>query len=467
MYGIHTFALAKRTKERDEVSRFLVYTFTGFAVLFGLETIIPSDGTPLVSFLVASSAGLAAIAASGYWILNYRQGGHVYVLVLTSYLVRMFFGIYVYTELDPGYFSGNGDYLLGHPEVEQSYRAARIVFDSLTNNTGLSFPFAFSLLNEGDSKNPLIHLWMGLFFVSGNSANAMDLAPFNAFHMAIAALGIVSLALNYGYPTRAAFLAGVTTAWYPFAFNSGLLWRDAIGFAFVVLSVALVSKFKMRNILSWPFFVGAVFLSFAHRTVYPVAIIMVNFLNIAKLRISQGAKSNNKTLIIGVGVIVVLVVIRLFSDYIFLYYSELYAADIIGRLIYLPILVMRAILGPFPWFDKLDQVMFWDRILDYAYHVLQLAVFLGIARHFRNFFSAPDMNIHAFVVFLGLAMLAPGIHTAYLAVSLPFAFARIFFVVRNLPGYLLVSLLLFLLFNVLFYLLGFSGIGISQSITGY
>lgn len=130
-------------------------------------------------------------------------------------------------------------------------------------------------------------------------------------------------------------------------------------------------------------------------------------------------------------------------------------------------LFLRAILGPFPWFDGLLPEMFWGRILDFAFHVIQLAIFLGIARNYRRFFRAPDLSIYAFMLFFGTAILAPGIHTAYLSVGLPFAFARVFSVVRNFWLYPLASLLLFLAFNAFFYLFGFSGRGLSQSITGY
>ena len=469
MYGMHTTKGATYAVKRDEVSSFLVFALTGFAVLFGTVMLFRYNGTPLDTFLVATAAGLAAIAVSGLWLLRCRQGGVVYVLVLSGYLVRVLFGIYVYNELDPYYFQGDGSYSWGHPEMELSFNAARITSNALASNDGFLLAFASSALNDGDSKNPLIHWWMGMFLMSTGSTNAMDLAAFNAFHMSIAALGIIALALNLGYPRRAAFLAGIVTAWYPFSFISSLLWRDAIGCAFVVLAIVLASKFKLRSLATWPLFTAAMFLSFSHRTVYPVVIFLASFLSVkmATQGTLQGNRSTKRTGYWFLGIVVTLVCSRLFSDYLFLYYSNFSVGAVLERIVFLPILLVRAILGPFPWFNELAPPMFWSRIFDYAFHVLQFAVLLGIAQHYRRFFRTPDISVYAFLLFFGTAMMAPGIHTAYLSVGLPFAFARIFSLTRNFSMYLIASFFFFMAFNVLFFVLGFSGAGFSQSITGY
>lgn len=469
MYDSRIIRYVKRADKRDEVSRFLVFAFMGFAVLFGVVILFRSNGTPLDSFVIACTAGFVAIAVSGLWLLRYPLGNVVYALMMCGYLARILFGIYVYTELDPGYFQGNGAYLWGHPEIELSFDAARIVFDSMTSNESFSLAVALAVLNEGDSKNPLIHWWMGLFLVSTGFDNAMDLAAFNAVHMSISALGLIALALNLGYSRRAAYLAGIVTAWYPFAFISSLLWRDAIGFTFVVLAVGLASQFKLRSVSTWYRLAGSLLLAFAHRTVYPVVILLSFFLSVSSS--AQGAskvtRGTKRKLIMFLGIFGTLVVTRVFSDYLFLYYSDEYVGTVLGRLMYFPILFARAVLGPFPWFNELPAMMFWDRIFEFAFHVLQLAVFLGIARHYRRFLQAPDMNVYAFLLFFGTAMLAPGTHTAYLSVGLPFAFARLFSFVRNFSLYLIASLFLFVIFNVLFFVFGFSGQGFSSSITGY
>lgn len=455
--------------KHDEISIFLVFALTGFAVLFGTVMLFQTNGIPLYTFWVSTAAGLSAIAVSGLWLLRYSQGSVIYVLVLSSYLVRILFGIYVYNELDPGYFEGDGSYKWGHNELELSFNAVRIVYYAMASNDGFTLAFAPTVLNEGDSKNPIIHWWMGSYLAISGSANAMDLSAFNAFHMLIAALGIIALSLNLGYSRRAAFLAGIVTAWYPFSFISSLLWRDGVGFAFVVVALVLARKFKFRRPSTWPLFAGAIFLSFFHRTVYPVVIVLAHFLSVQSSTQgnSQGNRSATKTVYWFLGIIISLVGSRLFSDYLFLYYSNFSVAAVLERIIFLPILFVRAILGPFPWFNDITPMMYWSRIFDYALHVLQFAVLLCIAQHYRRFFRAPDISIIAFLLFFGTSMLAPGIHTAYLSVGLPFALARIFSLTRNFSMYFFLSFFLFMAFNALFYVLGFSGEGFSQSLTGY
>lgn len=469
MYDMRSIASATHAAKQDEVGRFLVFALTGFAVLFGIVMLFRSNDAPLESLVVATTAGFAALAVSGFWLLRYRQGGTVYILLLTSYLARVLFGIYVYTALDPGYFQGAGAYLWGHPEIESSFEAARIVSEALTSNTDFSWAWAMSVLNEGDTKNPLIHWWMGLFLAAGKSTNAMDLAPFNAVHMSIAALGIIAFGLASGYSRRAALLAGILTAWYPFAFISSLLWRDAVGFLFVILSVMLASKFRPRNLSTWPHLVAAIFLSFANRTIYPIVILMSYFASASAPTqgVLRGSRSGRRKATWAVGLVVTLVAARLFSDYLFLYHTKFSASAVFERMLYLPILLVRAILGPFPWFNEHSPMEFWTRILEFAFHTLQLAVFLVIAQNYRRFFHAPDLHVYAFLLFFGTSMLAPGIHTAYLAVGLPFIFARVFSLVRSFPLYVISALCLFLIFNVLFYQAGLSGQGLSQEFTGY
>lgn len=451
--------------KRDYVSTFLLFAATGFLVLFTLVVFFRSSGTTLSSFLIASIAGLAAVAISGLWLLRSRQLVIAYFFVLIGYVVRMIVGISVYIELDPGYFGGDGTYNLGHPEIELGFRAARIVFDALSSTTDFSPAFALTVLNAGDTKNPIIAWWMGAFLFASGSANAMDLAAFNAVHMSVAALGIIGLALNLGYSKRAASLSGIMTAFYPFSFISSLLWRDAIGFLFVVLAICLVSQFKLRNPATWPHLALASFFAFGHRTIYPIVILLVSFLS-ARAG-SQKNFQGRSTVSWAVGIVTTLFISQLLSEYLFLYRPNFSIDDILERVVFLPILMLRAVLGPFPWFTELEPHMYWMRIFDYAFHTIQLAFLICIARNFRHFFHASDLGVYAFLLFFLSSLLAPGIHTAYLSIGLPFIFARIFSLVRDFWRYLLGSLMAFSLFNSLFFILGFSGMGISQSISGY
>lgn len=451
------------------VSAYILQCCLGLLAFFAISWLVGGDNSPLETLIVSVVSGFFALMLSSLWVLK-KRGYLVFLIVLLlAYLARILVGLVAYLDIDPGYFSGSGAYLVGHPEIELSYHAASKIFDYLSGNDSSFSILWLGVLNEGESKNPIIHWWMGFFLTSLGSVNSLNLMAFNSFHHCLAGLGITALAIHYGYPHRSAQLAGLLTAWIPWSFPASLLWRDSIGIFFIVFAFALLTIFNFRKPTSYLWLFLSMFLVFAHRTVYPAIVLAVALFEATQhgLRPLSRIGLQRKMAGLLIGLICATGLVLGFGDIFLMYKTDFNIGSLLSRLISLPLLLLRAIFGPFPWLQLDSSILSWERISDYGFHVLQLAAFLVVLAKPRSFAKSINPMTLAFAFFFVFAILAPGIHTSYLAISLPFLLPYAITLANGFHRYVALSLVIFLVANALYFAIGLSGLGLVMEITGY
>lgn len=444
----------------------LIWATAGTAVFFLLYGLTAPGLNPSGTLAAASLSGLCGVIVCSLPFRCYRNFRILLLLLVAAYVLRLLVGIWVYLdEKDGDYFSGNGSYqyhALDH-EFYWTYKHATQAADILSRESG-----KVSVISRRDDKNLNIHLWMGSFLAVGGSRHALDLAPFNAFHHLFAGILMISLALACGYPLRIAFLSGALTAWIPWAFAASVMWRDSVGFAWMVLSVAIICLGR-----ELPFVAGllvampAAYLAWSDRSPYFLAAILITLLSVLWDRpnlLPEGpwklAKRIFTATLLAVGVLLLWHYISAVS----FEGHELQASgeSLSHRLLVSPLLVLRALAGPFPWFFEENSGL---RLFDYLFHVMQLGVFLICVTNFRRI--GFNLLTYSAAIFWTLGFMGGGVHTAYLAVAYPFVLPSVLNTGASLPRYLLISGALFVVANTAYILSGLSGSGLIMNLTGY
>lgn len=438
--------------------------------LYFISFVLRFGGHPAVTLLVAIVAGGVAVWVMTSWVTKYTNGGRTRLFIVFAYLARIVVGVFLYLTLDSNYFSGSGNYIDNNWEYYLTYNAAVKASNSLLVSGEWRW---WEIFDIGETKNPAIHMWMGTFLSMSSSENAMDLAVFNSFHHVLAAIIVAAIALHNNYSVRASFLSAIVIAWLPWSFPASIMWRDEVGFGFIALALLLLAIARKIGYLGIPFLGLACWLAFIDRSEY-VAVFLLMFFLSKLLPALRNAFDKHGIIVwiavLGLTVTVGFVSASYFQTVVFVGQDDSIGESLSQRILTFPILLLRAILGPFPWFLSVgeyeDSIQY--KIFDYAYHVLQFAVLIVLVRNWRIcLLDNTNLLVLAFLGIWTLGVIAPGVHTAYLAVGLPFILPAIFERQIVFHRYLYVALTFFVSANVLFVLSGLSGSGLSQVITGY
>jgi hypothetical protein len=444
----------------------LAQAAAGFALYFFIYASLTGNGSPSTTLVAATLGGAAGLVISGLWIWRIPSALGVQALFLLAFLARLFVGIMLQETIDPNYFDSEGRLVEPNSEYRLTYEAAVKVLRALSFTDSVHWN---SILNSGDTKNPFIHWWMGVYLYSAGSDNALDLAVFNSYHHVLGGMFIGGLGVALGYHRRASLIAGVAVAWLPWSFPANIMWRDEVGFAFLTTGLAAL----VASRASWamlPLAAGGAYLAYAHRPVYGAIYIMLYFFAAIKQRqlsfgvtLDTGRKSFYAAAAVGIIILISL------PDVIFGYRGQFELNEYSSRLLFMPLLILRAIIGPFPWFGVADAegIARFIPMFDYGFHVIQLAVLVILACNRREFWSGLDICRAAFILIALAAVVAPGVHTAYLAVGLPFLFPFLMSLRISFAKYILGALSAFVIINALYVVLGLRGIGIAQEYTGY
>jgi len=135
------------------------------------------------------------------------------------------------------------------------------------------------------------------------------------------------------------------------------------------------------------------------------------------------------------------------------------------RLITFPLLVLRALAGPFPWL--VGSAYDTYTLFDYLYHVLQFALFLIYVVKRKTILKRINILTYAGVLFWVIGFIAGGVHTAYLALAFPFVIPQVLDTETSLLKYFLISAVCFVISNIIYISLGLVGSGFVIGTTGY
>lgn len=442
-----------------------------FSVLIGLIVYLvlyylfnlPTD-PPLASLIVSAISGLIGVLISIWWIFRIRR---LYaVLIILAYISRIIVGVVLYVGImDNDYFQGNGVYKNKNYEFSHNYfnavKASKLIKQNHTILPSKVIP------DYNVYKDRNIQTWMGIYLAIGNSKNAMDFAAFNSFHHIIAGIFIILLGFVFKLDVSNSIRAGTLVTWIPWAFPSSLLWRDSIGFAFVCIAIFLIfyssnMKWKIWQIL---FYVFSFFLASSVRTAYGLLILILIPVSLY-YKYYRLEKINWK---VALFFFIIFVVISSLMPYLeslffFRYEETLVYKDPLKRIISFPLLVLRGLAGPFPWqYNYENSFVFFD----YFYHVFQFSVMLLFLKYSKISSKIVNPVFLTFFLFWFLGTMAIGVHTAYLAVSLPFLILITPLRMIELSKYFIVILFIFIIVSLLYSISGFYGRGLIIKSTGY
>ena len=448
----------------------LLCTIAGTIVFFVLYSLLSLSESPLVTFMSAFFSGLIGLIVSSKWIIGNKWGNKATVFILLAYIARIIVGLYMYLDINPDYFESDGDYVYDRWDYRWTYEFAMRVTDSVLLDH-VYLPINIPHMDE--DKNANIHTWMGYFMASGNSHNALDLTPFNAFHHALAGFFMIAISLARRYSYHTASLVGIATAWIPWGFSASIMWRDSVGFAWVVLAIMLLTIAKDYSVLiKLMTLVVAMFLGYSDRKIYILIIFVCGVYIYATSKNSELNlfKHINRYSAIKTSSLILLFII-LFSliDRQFFGDGVNFGLDIIYRIYTLPLLIIRGIAGPFPWVNT-DIDFIWahrDAMFDYAFHVFQLAIFIVIASRWEYASNKDDFLFLTAILFWLTGIIATGVHTAYIVIAMPFILPIAFELNKNIGVYIFTSLGLFIVFNVLYLSSGLNGSSVLIGVTGY
>ena len=456
---------ASRVNGRGLLVAALGWTCLGTGLFFLLFSLLAPDQSLEGTLTAASVSGGAGCLVSSLW-LRKQPGFRLFLLaVMTAYCLRIIAGVALYEDmLDRNYFSGQGKYKNSNWEFIWTYENVITAANSVLNKgewrTGKIYP-------TKEDKNAYIHTWMGYFMAAGESRHALDLSPFNAYHHMVAALLTAGLALACGFRGKVALWSGALVAWIPWAFPASLMWRDSVGFAWVVLAIVLICLGRGFGIVGIMLSaIPAAFLAWADRSPYIIAVVAITSLSV--LYDQQKNLSNQAMKVVRFSVMVVLLGCALFALRGGIVSSAMerhedHLSKLPFRLAILPLQLLRALAGPFPW-QNLDSTYV---LFDYAFHVVQFAVFMIVVMRWRQIMKNVNILTYSAASFWFCALISGGVHTAYLAVAFPFIMPAVLDTGASFGRYLLVSIMCFAVANIAYVSVGLVGSGLVLKVTGY
>jgi hypothetical protein len=465
-HGLRDLSARGDVTPRQVVVWALLSTLCANCIFFMLYAAL-AWGTSVTSTFIASSiSGAVATVVATLWLRLLSGGKAVQTAIVLAYVARLAVGV----ALDgPTNYYGDGGYAAENPEYTWTYEMA-IKFADCISHYGVFSPYGLSYWQE--DKNAGIHAWMGCFFAVGRSRNALDLACFNAFHHALAGSLMAAVALGLAYSKRASFLSGAVTAWIPWAFPATIMWRDSVGFCWLVLAVLLLVYGRHVGVLArLALMFPAALLAYCDRDPYVIVMAAAAIVPV-KLWDYENERSLQKVgsyLMYACGTAVLVSFAVLYPSAYQLVFERhpLYIQEPgMQRALVLPLLVLRGVAGPFPWI-QMDGTYDFDHLFDHAYHVFQLALFFTVVRHIREILRNLNVLLLVASSLWLIAIMASGVHTAYIAIAVPFAFPAIFEAERRFGWQIVISVGIFIIANLLYVAIGLHGAGAVLNRTGY
>ena len=470
--ALDTPAVPSRTA-RAVLFSLIFWVLAGTVLFFSLYALmsrqVDSPLWTLISAFLAGGVGVYTATLCFRKLPGYRVAQ---IAILGSYALRVLLGIIIYLCVtDSGYFGGNGvyPYSTEYREFHWTYTQCMYAASILTGDTGFRTKYFIPMKED---KNANIHMYMGAFMAAGGSRHALDLTPLNSFHHVVAGILIAGLALACGYSPRVSLLSGAVAAWIPWAFAASLMWRDSIGLAWVVMAVVLLCLGKEFGLFGSLFSViPAGFLAWSDRTPYLLAVVIIALLSILfdqQKKVASGYLKLVRLVIVLMLLAPLVLTLKhsIFSASLGKYvHSQASGSFLSLRLLVFPLLILRALAGPFPWF--FTEVFDLYTLFDYAFHVFQLAILIIFVLNWRAVIAHTNILTYSALVFGGLAVMAGGVHTAYLAVAAPFCIPLAINTEYKLWKFLVFAALIFTVFNFLYYLTDLQGSHWILDITGY
>lgn len=437
------------------------------AVFIGVSAFVGRLTSPLISLIILAIVGLVGLLVL-YATCGRRLFGKPALLIIgIAFLIRLGVGCTHYlTLMEPEYFSNPGsfEYLWDY----QWYHESLLKVSGIWQSDGFLAPLPEKYWVENKNAVLLAYCSMGYYF-SGEFP--LTMAVWNSLHSIYTAFLIGALALHLGANRRQALFALAFLAFQPFGIISSMMVRDFIGQTWLAIAVYLIIVLiKWRALWAVAIPVASL-LAMSLRQPYLIIILLgAGFVMVLK---------NNRQIGVRVAVFTTIAVFVASSQLGALLgglsVGRFLEGDTfsIGRLLAIPIRLIRGVFGPFPWFQVFDDpaptgIDFMP--VDFLQVVFNLALLLVVVpRIWRRFSLNQTVNLAVpFGIMLYLTgALATGVHQTYISVGmiflLPEACRASSIVWFKSFGY---SIAFFLLANGAYWISGLKGSGLFQDIGG-
>ncbi len=389
-----------------------------FAAYFSILSISNSDMLNLYSLIISYFASLLAIYLV-YLLLDKKLKQNK--LLLFGYLlftIRWLVGVLHYLYFfEPDYlygYSSSFDYLAEYVWAVDSMSMISGTLDGTIDADNAGATAAREL-----NKNYEMLFFMSLLFFFGGE-KILVVASFNSLIVIFSAFLVYKISLSLRQSKKVAFFCFILVALQPMEFISSILARDIFGQFIVILAIYLILSFYHTVYLKYIIaLIASLFTSFV-REVYALIPIITIFITPLLSELSKGFISK-KTLIS-----IVMVMIFAIISYDFVINQILYRfldKNFLSLILQLPISLVYAIVGPFPWTQIFLQPPGYEfHIPQYLTSIYNFTLILATAEYILKYkLQKIDYLIlcYVFLFFLSGILVYGGHHTTYYSIAIP------------------------------------------------
>jgi len=413
----------------------------------------------LLSVTGAAFAGLLVFSA--VYIGRAFGKKAVYILCL-AFALKVGLGVWHYLFfMDADYFTTMNAFSYFH-DFEWMNNKMQAAADFWREEGFSPLPATFYFGN----KNPFLLAYNGvLYFLSGN--NHLNISPWNALHSIYVAILVGALALQAGATKTQARFALAIAAFQPFGFISNLMWRDSVGQFWLVLGAYLLIATREKKwwwVLTLP---AAGFFAWSVRQPYLLLLIALAAYMLAS---AYRSKMNMWLILLFFGAIAV--GLNVLPAVMGLALDRFQGTSQLSFDFFLfPLRIVRAIAGPFPWFQLFMGVDGAEYMpVDFIQAVYNLALIILVVpiaiKKWKETGLDPSFVLSA-LLFITAAQ-AVGVHISYVSIGMVLLLPLVCRVpTAKWHKTFFLCLLGFIIANTAYWLLGLAGSGVVQGLTGY
>ena len=381
--------------------------FVFYIVLSPSET---STGN-LLSLLIASIAGVVSIIYT-VLLLSPFQKYKVLTITLSFYLIKLGVGVFVFMFfIDTTYFTSNTDSLNYFFEYDWMHESLILVSDAWNERYPLYVSDYFVLVNKNAY---MFQLFGGLYYFGGT--HALNIAPYNALFMFLSSMLIYILTLSIWGNPKYALAALVIASLQPIHLISSSMDRHSVGLFLVLLSFFLIIYTSRNTLINIFLMLSAGTIASTMRTPYFVIPIIVF--------IYKSLDYLNKRNFLMYFLIIGIALFGMYSsyDYMFSRIIESTQMNIFDKIVRFPILLVRSLIGVFPWNQILDPVPSREILIQYMlqapYNITMLYFSLRYILTYKVSRTVKSVFLYAILFYLS-GVIATENHIDYLSMSIP------------------------------------------------
>ena len=389
-----------------------------FTLFFIVLSISNDDMMNLYSLVISYLSGLVAITCI-YFFLDYdAKQIKVLFFAIIFFSLRMFVGVIHYLYFfEPDYltsYTSNFDYLAEYVWAIDSMNIISGTLDGTVDPDGEEASTAIAL-----NKNYEMLFFMSLLFYFGGE-KVLVVSSFNSLIVIFSAFLVYKISFFIRQNKQIAFFCFVLVSLQPMEFISSILARDIFGQFLIIFSLYLMISFFNTKYLKYLITLLASLITSFVREVYALIPLITIFVPRILTEIRSGYISK-KTLI---GFLFVLVFFLVAYDFILsnILYRFL-DKDFISLFLSLPVSLVYALVGPFPWTQIFLQPPGYEfHIPQYLTSVYNFTLILSTIFYFLKYKASKlDYLILVFILlfFFSGILVYGGKHTTYYSVAIP------------------------------------------------